>query len=197
MTNPRLKTRLAIPGLAVARRSVKGTLALVFLLTLAGKPALAQTVVVSWSAFTSGFSDIPLGNSRLWSITGQTFVGESSGNNTTFSSGFLADTLIRGPFASVAPGATPGVPTRFELSQNYPNPFNPSTIVRYIVPAVTSVKLVIYDLLGREIAVLVNEIKTPGTYSVRFDGSGLASGVYIYRMDAGSFVQSRKLLLLR
>jgi hypothetical protein len=90
-----------------------------------------------------------------------------------------------------------GIPTHFALEQNYPNPFNPKTGVRYQVPGVSEVKLVVYDVLGREVAVLVNEKKSPGTYEAHFDGSGLASGVYIYRMTAGTFTQTRKMVLLK
>ncbi len=93
---------------------------------------------------------------------------------------------------------TPGsVPTEFALAQNYPNPFNPKTGVRYQVPGVSDVKLVVYDLLGREVATLVDETQQAGRYEVDFDGSGLASGVYVYRITAGSFVQARKMLLTR
>ena len=88
-------------------------------------------------------------------------------------------------------------PTAFSLSQNYPNPFNPQTAIRYQVSGVTDVKLVVYDLLGREVATLVNEKKTVGSHEVSFDGAGLASGVYFYRLTAGTFVQSRKMLMLK
>ncbi|HTY21686.1 MAG TPA: T9SS type A sorting domain-containing protein, partial [Desulfomonilaceae bacterium] len=80
---------------------------------------------------------------------------------------------------------------------NYPNPFNPRTDVRYLVPGVSDVKIAVYDVLGREVAVLVNERKQPGSYKAVFDASGLASGVYLYRMTAGSFVESQKMLLLK
>jgi hypothetical protein len=83
------------------------------------------------------------------------------------------------------------------LEQNYPNPFNPTTVVRYRLPVVNTVRLVVYDVLGREVAVLVDEKKDPGSYEVTFDGSGLSSGVYFYRMQAGDFVQTRKLIVLR
>jgi photosystem II stability/assembly factor-like uncharacterized protein len=90
-----------------------------------------------------------------------------------------------------------GVPLVFALEQNYPNPFNPRTVVNSQLPVASNVKLVIYDLLGREVAVLVNERRAPGYYQDTFDASGLASGVYIYRLTAGSFVQSRKMLLIK
>jgi hypothetical protein len=95
-------------------------------------------------------------------------------------------------------------PREFALLQNYPNPFNPKTGVRFQVPALSgvegsgfSVKLVVYDLLGREVAVLVNERKQPGTYTVHFDGSTLASGVYVCRLTAGGRVASMKMILTR
>jgi hypothetical protein len=89
------------------------------------------------------------------------------------------------------------VPGDFALRQNYPNPFNPTTMINYQLPAASDVKLVVYDMLGREVAVLVNERETPGSYEVKFDASGLSSGAYFYRLHAGDFVQTRKLLLTR
>jgi photosystem II stability/assembly factor-like uncharacterized protein len=104
------------------------------------------------------------------------------------------------------------IPGGYSLAQNYPNPFNPATVISYQLPAlsgvegsaVSDVRLVVYDLLGREVAVLVDEREPAGTYEVRFDvqsvdgrGSGLASGVYIYRLTAGSCALSRKMVLLK
>jgi hypothetical protein len=86
---------------------------------------------------------------------------------------------------------------QFRLEQNYPNPFNPRTAVTYQVPATSHVLLAVYDILGRNVAQLVNEQKVPGLYSVMFDASGLSSGVYFYRLQTGSFVQTRKMILLR
>jgi len=88
-------------------------------------------------------------------------------------------------------------PTRFLLSQNYPNPFNPTTVIRYQVPEVSQVRLGVYDILGREIAVPVNEKKAPGSYEVKFDGSGLSSGVYVYRLTSGQHVESRRMMLVK
>ncbi len=104
-----------------------------------------------------------------------------------------------------------GIPVETRLDQNYPNPFNPSTAISYKLSAVGFVKLRVFDVLGREVATLVNEVKQPGVYTVRFDarlpglragqaggqGSGLPSGAYFYRLQAGSFVETRKLLILR
>ncbi len=90
-----------------------------------------------------------------------------------------------------------GGPFQFALLQNYPNPFNPRTGVRFEVLGVSDVKIAVYDLFGREVAVLVNERKKPGSYAAEFDGSRLASGVYVCRMSAGPFVKTRKMILVR
>ena len=89
------------------------------------------------------------------------------------------------------------VPTTFALEQNYPNPFNPTTVISYQLSVASDVKLVIFDLLGREVSVLVNEKKEAGVHSVKLDGTGLSSGAYFYRIHAGNFMQTKKLLLVR
>lgn len=89
------------------------------------------------------------------------------------------------------------VAQQMELGNNYPNPFNPNTTIEYVVSKATNVRLAVFDLLGREVTRLVDGRKEAGTYRVRFDGNGLASGVYFYRMQAGNFVQTKRLLLLR
>jgi hypothetical protein len=89
------------------------------------------------------------------------------------------------------------VPDRFVLEQNYPNPFNPSTTIRYDLPFTTVVRLAVFDELGQQVATLVQGEQAAGVHEVRFDASGLSSGVYIYRLSAGQFVQAHKLILLR
>jgi hypothetical protein len=89
------------------------------------------------------------------------------------------------------------IPREFRLEQNYPNPFNPATHIAYAVPMAGNVLLKVYDILGREVATLVNEQKQPGNYSAQFHGSRLASGVYIYRLTAGRFVETKKMLLTK
>ena len=88
-------------------------------------------------------------------------------------------------------------PDEFRLLQNFPNPFNPTTTIRYDIKAKGNVELKIFDLLGREITTLVNENQTPGTYEVVFDASSLPSGVYFYKLHAGDFVETRKMMLLK
>jgi hypothetical protein len=89
------------------------------------------------------------------------------------------------------------LPTAFSLEQNYPNPFNPTTVVSFHLPAASNAKLTIYDLLGREVAMLVNERREAGVHEVKFDGSNLASGVYFYRLEAGGFVSTKKMQVLK
>jgi hypothetical protein len=89
------------------------------------------------------------------------------------------------------------VPGQYELSQNFPNPFNPSTQIRFSLPEASEVSLKIYDILGKEVAVLVNETKAPGTYQILFDASQLASGVYVYQLKTSSFIESKKMTLVK
>ena len=88
-------------------------------------------------------------------------------------------------------------PTEFSLDQNYPNPFNPTTTIRFSIPEVSNVKVVVYNLLGEEIKILLNEQKESGTHSVNFNATNLNSGVYLYKIEAGSFIQTRKMTLIK
>jgi hypothetical protein len=89
------------------------------------------------------------------------------------------------------------IPNIFGLSQNYPNPFNPTTIINYQLPVSNFVTLKVYNILGREVEILVNEKKNAGNYSIAFNAAKLSSGVYFYRLQAGSFTETKKLILLR
>jgi hypothetical protein len=116
----------------------------------------------------------------------------------------VMDVTFELPASATSVPDEPVVPTETALHQNYPNPFNPRTTIGYTIAGTGHeaigtrwVKLVVYDMLGREVAVLVNEPKIPGEYTVRFDGTRLASGVYYYRLTAGSHVETEKMLLIR
>jgi len=89
------------------------------------------------------------------------------------------------------------VPDVFALEQNYPNPFNPSTTISYSVPEIEFVTLKVYDVLGSEVATLINEEKELGSYEVEFNASDLTSGIYFYRLQAGSFVETKKMILFK
>ena len=117
--------------------------------------------------------------------------------------------IYNGPVTTVE---TETIPAKFTLSQNYPNPFNPTTTIRYSIPTnsvisntlslstrndITNVSLIVYDILGSEVATLVNENKSPGEYEVTFNASDLASGTYIYTLRFGNNLVSKKMLLLK
>jgi spore coat protein A len=86
----------------------------------------------------------------------------------------------------------------FRLSQNYPNPFNPSTVINFSIPAEnTLVSLKIYNSIGQEVGTLINQIVPAGNHEVRFDATGLSSGVYFYTLTAGNFVDSKKMIVLK
>jgi hypothetical protein len=91
----------------------------------------------------------------------------------------------------------PEIPKKFALYQNYPNPFNPSTTVSYDLPVRSRVKLSIYNILGQEVATLVDKEQEPGRYNVKFDASGLPSGIYFYRLEAGRFIEQKKMILIK
>ena len=89
------------------------------------------------------------------------------------------------------------IPLNYQLHQNYPNPFNPSTVISFELPQHSDVKLEVFDVLGRRVSVLADGFRQAGSYDVRFDGHNLASGMYIYRIQAGSYVQTRTLTLIK
>jgi len=121
-------------------------------------------------------------------------LGSSAANDTPHvGSTFKLDDLSLSGTNGIAEQSTQ--PFTYSLSQNFPNPFNPSTLIRYQVAAAGPVRLAVYDILGREVATLVDGIEQPGTHEVRFDGGGLASGIYLYKIQTAGFVQQRKMIL--
>jgi hypothetical protein len=94
-------------------------------------------------------------------------------------------------------GNTEESPSVFALHQNYPNPFNPSTTIKYELPRSSEIRLSVYDMLGREVSVLVNERRDAGVHEVRFDGSGLSSGMFVYRIRAGKYLATKRMILMK
>ena len=90
-----------------------------------------------------------------------------------------------------------GVPNKFSLHQNYPNPFNPVTKIRYDIPVSGNVSMKIYDNIGREVKSIINEFKDAGFYTVEFNGSNFASGIYYYKLETGNFTATKKMILLK
>jgi hypothetical protein len=97
---------------------------------------------------------------------------------------------------SVSPVSN-NIPEDYNLKQNYPNPFNPTTVITYSLPVSSVVNLRVYDELGKEVMTLINEKQSAGKYEVKFDGSGLSSGTYFYKLQAGAFTQTKKLILVK
>ena len=88
-------------------------------------------------------------------------------------------------------------PFEFSLEQNYPNPFNPSTTIQFSIPSEGVIKLTVLNIIGEEIETLVNEYKTEGTHQVIFNAENIPSGIYFYKLDSGSFTQTRKMILIK
>jgi hypothetical protein len=145
--------------------------------------------------------DVPRGT-MYWTALGTPGIWRANMNGTQVQN--LNITVTNPGGIAVIPGSTtsisvasPVIPSVFVLSQNFPNPFNPTSTIRYGLPQRSSVILTVFNSLGQQIERLVNDIQDAGYHDVRFDGSALASGVYFYRIQAGSFSQTRHLLLLR
>ncbi len=120
----------------------------------------------------------------------------TAGGIAVDSAGLTLNVLLKSTAVSVPPGSDLG-PASYALENAYPNPFNPTTVIRYQLPIASDVRLVIFDLLGREVRVLANETKAPGSYEIRFDATGLSSGTYFCRLTAADFVSTRRIVLMR
>ncbi len=105
--------------------------------------------------------------------------------------------FVDGLLTSIGNTSTTSIPEVFSLSQNYPNPFNPSTRISFSIPQQSNVTLKIYDVLGKEVMTLVNEVKSPGSYEVEFNAANLASGAYFYKIQAGKFNDIKRMVLIK
>ncbi len=172
-----------------------------------------NNVTLNWSTASetnnSGF-DIERNSNGQWSK-----IGNVTGNGTTSVSNnysFTDRNLTSGiynyrlkqidfngnyEYYNLSSEVNIGVPAKFELSQNYPNPFNPSTQINYNLPVDGNVSLKLFDMSGKEISTLVNEVKTAGYYSVSFNAGNLPSGVYFYSIEAGNFSEVKKMMLVK
>ena len=156
---------------------------IVFLSAVTATCGLAQNNVVRWSTFDMGFGFPSASPWGIASAVGQPFVGQTRTGDSMVESGFLVDILFRGPLTAVSEGGGSSIPTSYELSQNYPNPFNPSTTIRYALPRASNVSVIVYNALGQQVAIIVNEQQEAGYHDVVFAGTNLASGVYFYRLS--------------
>ena len=162
--------------------------------------SLGDTVSTSISNY-SGYYNIPSLLNGNYTVIANKIGYEKVTYPQKVDINLISNPIVNGINISItATGVDNGIsnlPKAFALYQNYPNPFNPTTIISYSVPKAGLVKIKVYDILGREVTQLVNEQKNAGTYNIEFNASKLATGVYFYRMQAGSFAQTKKLLLLK
>ena len=135
-------------------------------------------------------SGVPDNCILAFGILGTTTGSDSPHVGSTFN---LDDLSLSGTAAGVAEQTAQ--PLAYALSQNFPNPFNPSTLIRYQLAGAGPVRLTVYDILGREVATLVDGMQHQGAHEARFEGGGLSSGVYFYRLQTGGFIQQRKMIL--
>lgn len=143
------------------------------------------------SVFGNGGTSVSNGSNQIRATVGQTIIGKTN----QLDSGFWYQNIDI--ITSVEQLADELIPTDFQLEQNYPNPFNPSTTIQFALPVETEVSLKLYDILGREVASLIDEELPAGIHKLTFEANGLPSGVYFYRIQTDGFVKTRKLTLLK
>ncbi len=152
--------------------------------TLGGGVFLSTNNGTSWTAVNTGLTNTYV---RAFAVSGTNlFAGTGGGVWSRPLSEMITDVE-----------EVEQLPNYFALEQNYPNPFNPNTQIKFSIPQSSNVVIKVFDILGNEIETLVNEEKTVGTYEVTWNAVNLPSGVYFYQLKAGTFVQTRKMLLIK
>jgi hypothetical protein len=169
------------------------TLMLVMVTLLLVTVALPQYQITN-SVIGSGGNIIANSNNIIVSTVGESFIGKSSNtinqNQIGFWYAYQQTTITDVEDEEI-------IPTVFKLEQNYPNPFNPSTKIKFAVPEKSNVLIKVYDILGSEVTTLVNKEMDAGWYENNFNAAGLSSGIYLFRMEAGSYMNTKKMILLR
>jgi hypothetical protein len=157
-------------------------------------PNASAQIKLTNSVFGNGGTRISNSNHRIISTAGQTLIGVASNSSNINKVGFWYQA---GDLVTSVEQISNNLPKEFKLLQNYPNPFNPLTTIEFALPRRSSIKLQIFDLLGRQIATLLDDELQPGEYRVTFEAEHLPSGVYFCRIQADGFVRTKKLILLR
>lgn len=158
-------------------------------------PSVAQNKIQN-RVFGNGSRGTTNSAFRIAHTLGQPIIGVASNQSTRAWNGFWVQTIgLITSVEQISDDAT--IPKQFRLEQNYPNPFNPSTTIQFAIPVSSPVSIKLYDVLGRQVVVLLDEEMQPGVYKLSFEAGELASGVYFYRIQASEFTQTRKLMLLK
>ena len=170
---------------------IRGLLIAVSCIALSAASAFAQYTIVS-SVIGSGGGPMSNGTYSMNGTVGQAVVGPTSGSNMIVDQGFWHSLLLTNDVQPV------GSANGYSLDQNFPNPFNPTTTIRFSVPERVKVTLKVMNLLGEEVKRIIDgEYKESGTYEVEFSEQGLPSGTYVYKLEAGNFIKSRKMVLAK
>ncbi len=160
----------------------------------------AQSSVIPWSSFNTGTGISTDENTAVVSATGEVLIGISEGEDIRTVSGFVV--VLQRVQSTVAIDETNALPSAYALHQNYPNPFNPSTTLLFDLPAATDIRIVVYDLLGREVVQLVEQRLEPGYHQLVWNGRDrrgreVPTGMYIVLMTTPEYSKSIKMLLLK
>jgi hypothetical protein len=174
-------------------RSTRRLFAVTLIACLTATPAVAQHGVPQ-SVLGNGGNEITGTNYGVRSTVGQPLIGVTAEGGYVHLAGYWYNP---GTTVTGTSDDADALPTAYQLFQNYPNPFNPVTTIRFALPRESRVTLAVYDVGGRLVATLLDRDMSPGYHTEVFDGAGLASGVYFYRLRAGVFIQTRKLVVLK
>lgn len=169
---------------------------LVLLTALLPSVSPGQNSAVAWWSLEGQYGYALTGVSAIASAVGEEAIGRMSMGNTVVMGGFLANQRMWGGVTAIG-AASRQVPLASELQQNYPNPFNPTTVIRFGLSQRSQADLSVFNTIGQQVAVLFQGEAAAGYHHVKFDGSNLASGVYFYRLQAGDFVSTKRMLVLK
>jgi hypothetical protein len=172
-------------------KNIKSLIALFFILATS---IIFSQEQIPYSVFSSMGGLQSNSNNMVYSTLGESVIGVASNSSNQLLSGFW-NVYKQNVVTAVEDDEI--VPLEFRMEQNYPNPFNPSTIIRFSVSEKSNVVLKVYDILGSEVATLVNNDMDIGRYEVEFRADNYSSGIYIYKISAGDFVSTKKMILLK
>ena len=167
---------------------------LFFIIILFFVSSTSAQYTITRGVFGNGRGNLSGDNQNVRGTVGQTLIGKTE--NTTFQSriGFW---YFGDLYVSIGDPMNSQIPQKYELYQNYPNPFNPMTTIQFALPEAGWVKLEVFDIAGKKIVTLINAAKPAGMHCIVFDGSGLSTGIYIYRLDYAGNVFYRKMMLIK